>query len=393
MFVLSSHVSGTSHDQLADLHLAWDMIEAMLSGKSSIDLNGVPFRSREDAEQFLIHYGFDWQVESDRAELVGLFDEAVRFIHEVILAKEVEELPATLKKIPTRLTTEVNQDILSLMMIAADKTHPEQPWACALLKVMHTLAHIQNSPLYTHFDVAKEQILNKINRVLDRDPEGHFLLGVPGPQGRVLPIYAFEKKDRKSRESILVKLLSKKENVAQEVHDMIGLRLVTFTEAEALLALDILRENRVIVFPNIIPSRSRNTLVDLTCMKEQYQAIAAKILQGEATTDDLSDWFQGNTPKCVWDGQSSPDFSAHNPSSSKHYRSIHITCRQLIRVRDPKTGFENRFFYPFEIQITDKASYLENKDGSSAHAHYKERQFLLARQRVLGPLLPQRSAE
>ncbi|MBY0449387.1 MAG: TIGR04552 family protein [Cyanobacteria bacterium] len=393
MFVLSSHVSGTSHDQLADLHLAWDMIEAMLSGKSSIDLNGVPFRSREDAEQFLIHYGFDWHEDSDRAELVGLFEEAVRFINHVLLAKQPETLPKTLKEIPPGFLADVNRDILSLMMIGADKNHPEQPWACALLKVMHTLAHIQNGPLYTHFDVAKEQILNKINRVLDRDPEGHFLLGIPGPQGRVLPIYAFEKKDRKSRESILVKLLSKKENVAQEVHDMIGLRLVTFTEAEALLALDILRENRVIVFPNIIPSRSRNTLVDLTCMKEQYESIAGKILQGEATAEALSDWFQGNTPQCVWDSEENTNFSAHNPSSSRHYRSIHITCRQLIRVKDPKTGFENRFFYPFEIQITDKASYLENKDGSSAHAHYKERQFALARQRVLGPLLPQSSAE
>src|SRR5690606_3119633 len=114
-----------------------------------------------------------------------------------------------------------------------------------------------------------------------------------------------------------------------------------------------------------------------------------------------------------------------NPHSSKTYRSIQLTCRQLIRVRNPELGWldkmravvergevpaekrqlchelityvegwdglrENReleAFFPFEVQILDSSAYSEVVGGSAAHDRYKESQIRAARRRVLGPVL------
>ena len=48
---------------------------------------------------------------------------------------------------------------------------------------------------------------------------------------------------------------------------------------------------------------------------------------------------------------------------------------------------ETRFAFPYEVQILDKASYLDSKVGHGAHASYKQRQLFAARRRVLGRLL------
>ena len=103
-----------------------------------------------------------------------------------------------------------------------------------------------------------------------------------------------------------------------------------------------------------------------------------------------------------------------NPFSSPWYRAIQISCRQLIHSPDPTYKFwqetshnlkkegiseeilkkipvllreKKSFYYPFEIQITDKASYLESIRGRSRHRDYKAKQRLMARNRVLRDLV------
>jgi len=73
--------------------------------------------------------------------------------------------------------------------------------------------------------------------------------------------------------------------------------------------------------------------------------------------------------------------------SSPQYRSLHITCRQLLRLKSGDGSTETRFAFPYEVQILDKVSYLNSKVGQGAHASYKQRQLFAARRRVLGSLL------
>jgi uncharacterized protein (TIGR04562 family) len=116
-----------------------------------------------------------------------------------------------------------------------------------------------------------------------------------------------------------------------------------------------------------------------------------------------------------------PGGDPDNPHSSKFYRAIQFTSRQLIKFRNPvhddlrevrqlarqvdgssdslkallerierielkKTPREFRFFYPYEVQLMDHFSYEENERGRSAHSEYKRAQVQTAMRRVMGSL-------
>ncbi len=363
--------------------LPWEALSAMIEGKSSIDLTSMPVYSREEAKEMVYNYGFDLDLPEDMAEMEAYFIEAVNFIEHRFLSRSIdwaaqgEPLPP-LEKIPLSVTA--SRSVIDLLLLAAQKDHPSRPWACALLKVMHTLVYIQNSPLYKYHAQASETILSRFREVMLPENDGTVVL--QGRYDRKLKLYAFEAKHHKPRESILIKLLCKKENVAENVWDLVGVRLVTFHPAQAILAVDILREQKVILFPNVIPSRSRNTLIDFAHFREMYESQWEQYKLGNVSLEEIQKLFETGdfvTPE--------ETHSSQNPLSSPQYRSLHITCRQLLRVKSAGSFAETRFAFPYEVQILDKASYLDSKVGHGAHASYKQRQLFAARRRVLGRLL------
>lgn len=366
------------------LELPWEVLSAMIQGRSSIDLTSMPAYSREQAISMVYNYGFDLSIPEDLAEMEAYFVEAVNFIEHRFLNPGMDwlahgEPPSPVERIPRAVTS--SRDVIDLLMLAAEKDHPHRPWACAILKVMHTLVYIQNSPLYKYHALASETILSRFREVLLPEDDGSVLL--VGHDNRRLKLYAFEAKHHKPRESILIKLLCKKENVAENVWDLVGVRLVTLHPAQAILAVDILREEKIILFPNVIPSRSRNTLIDFNHFRELYETSLEEYKQGKINLDKMQKLFETDafvTP--------TETHSNQNPLSSPQYRSLHITCRQLLRVKSNEGMSETRFAFPYEVQILDKASYLDSKVGQGAHASYKQRQLFAARRRVLGNLLP-----
>lgn len=365
------------------LELPWETLSAMIQGKSSIDLTAMPIYNRDEAFSLVYNYGFDLSLPEDAAEVEGLFIEAVKFIEHRFLTPSIDwenlgEPPSPSEKIP--LTVIESRNVLDLIMLASQRDNPLRPWACALLKVMHTLVYIQNSPLYKYHAQASETILSRFREILFPDEDGTVTL--QGLQGRFLKLYAFEAKHHKPRESILIKLLCKKENVAENVWDLVGVRMVTFHPAEAILAVDILREQKVLLFPNVIPSRSRNTLIDFEHFRALFEEQLKQFHLGKRSLEEMQKIFETD------------DFTIpaevplnQNPLSSPQYRSLHITCRQLLRVKPNSNLAETRFAFPYEIQIFDKENYLESKEGLGAHAAYKQRQLFAARRRVLGTLL------
>lgn len=365
------------------VEMPWEVLESLIQGKSSIDLSVMPIYSREEAKDLVYNYGFDLDLPEDMAEIEAYFIEAVNFIEHRFLTRSIDwagagEPVIHADKIPLSVTS--GRNVLDLIMVASQKDHPNRPWACALLKVIHTLVYIQNSPLYKYHAQASETILARFREVLEPESDGTVVL--KGGRGRDLKLYTFEAKHHKPRESILIKLLCKKENVAENVWDLVGVRLVTFHPAEAILAVDMLRERKVILFPNVVPSRSRNTLIDFNHFRDLYEDALTEYRIGKRSLDELFQLFETDDyilPEGVPGNL--------NPLSSPEYRSLHITCRQLMRVKSAGTLAETRFAFPYEIQILDKASYLDSKIGHGAHASYKQRQLFAARRRVMGSLL------
>jgi uncharacterized protein (TIGR04562 family) len=368
------------------LDLPWESLGAMIQGRSSIDLTAMPLANREEAEELVATYGFDLSLEEDRAEMDGYINEAIRFIEHRFLSRAVDwtahgEAAPPSERIPMEVTQ--HRNVIDLLLMASQAKDPLRPWACALLKVIHTLVYIRNSPLYKYHSHASEVILKRFREVLLPQADGSVLL--QGKEGHQLRLHSFEAKHYKPRESILIKLLCKKENVAENVWDLVGVRLVTFHAAEAILAVELLREQKVILFPNVVPSRSRNTLIDLNHFKDLYENRLTDLRAGTSNLESLKALFQSDEFLLPEETHAS-----QNPLSAAQYRSLHITCRQLLRIPagagvDPM--MDTRFAFPYEVQILDEENYQLNKTGDGAHANYKLRQLFTARKRVLGKLL------
>lgn len=403
------------HSDLQSKSLTLDIL---LKGRSILDIDRAleeyAFSSVDEVTPFLAAYGYNLEDPIDASEVLGHFQEALNFIRKTYLKPEN---PEGLEIEPPRKIVEL-QEIRELFLMASfslpgQKKDPSgielSYWACSLLRVMHTIAHLDKDLRSPYFPEIQKQILDRFYKFLHRDANDRLLLGDPNDSPVVL--HSFTPKDKKSRNSILIKLLHKPENVAEELFDRIGVRFVTHTRVDALRLIHALHKRYIIVPANIKPSRSRNTLIDFERFSE--------ILDAHKPLSNLDETKQNKIIQTLeessFPGESSQET---NKFSSDHYRSMQFTARHLIRIRNPLVddirdlknisrdneieatlhkaidkidarylNREIKFFYPFEIQIMDLTSFEENERGKSAHSEYKKAQVAASLRRVMSPFL------
>lgn len=396
----------TPEHRLGDAHaFQWDTLHVILEGTSPLELDGVGVRDRANAYEFLRHYGLDAERDDDRRNIQRIHQEALTFVRKYFLTVR----DAGLDVPPSVAQPEDPADLL--VLASQDERTPEARWACSLLRVMHTIHHADRAFRKDAFDEIRRQVFGPYRACLQVDDLGCPML-VRGDT-RVHLEGVFFKED-KSRDSIILKLLHKASNVAQDIYDWLGIQLVTRTRVEALLAVRFLRMHNLVIFANIVPGRSINNLIDVDGFRRTYEELTA---QYEAADDTDELWRLEHLT------HESRDFgklaaTVQNPFSGPEYRSIQFTCRQLIRMPNPGrkpvdaiqeylrehrddervVGLldsleripmekELAFFFPYEIQILDYENYLKTRMGQSSHAAYKKRQIQAARRRVLHGLL------
>lgn len=370
----------TPSSHMLDIH--WETLDAVIQGRSSIDLSSMPTKSPEEAKNLIYQCGYDLDDPLDASEVTMLFQQAVDFIETRFLSNHVDwaelgENHAPTAEIPAHIKDSL--DIITLIMTAATAEGSDRYWSCAILKVMLTLSHLHNMPVQQYASQASDAIVSNFHQVLSVDRDGCHVL--EGTDDRELTLYGFETKIQKARDSMLIKLLGKKENIAEDIWDLVGVRLITNTPQEALIAVDILREQKVFTFPNIVPSRSRNTLLDYESFKSAFQE-AVNHVDTPMNNEDFNYWINQLPVKPA----TQEDFKA-NDASLPSYRAIHITCRYQLRLPSLDNFKTARIAFPYEIQILDRESYLASKAGDSAHTLYKQNQLINARRRTLGKLL------
>lgn len=393
----------------------WEVLDVVVSGRSAIDaMRGFRFRTAEEADAFVRSYGFDLENPIEAAQTLGNYHESVNFIRHYFLQPENPD--GLDLEVPRRILelTDMRELLLLASFSAPNQAHDPQggilrDWACGILKVMHTIAHVDQDIRAPHFADIQKQIFDRFYKQVHRDPNGLLYLGERPDDPLRVDLVAFETKPKKSRDSTLLKLLHKPENVAEDIFDRVGIRFVTPTRFHGLMAVKYLKERMIVMAPNIKPSRSRNTLVDLERFRDEVERVLADIDRGAieeaAIVKRLDTAAQPATAE------------TDNPHSSEFYRAIQFTGRQLIKLRNPlyedlkelkaqaKGGElsesaakivervdlkyiqkEVRFFYPFEVQVLDQASAEENEKGRSSHSEYKRAQVQTALRRVMGAL-------
>ncbi len=382
------------HHRRAPLWVDWDIIDVIVSGKSAIDLPRLNVGSLEAADDFIRAYGYDLSNPNDAKEVAAILKQAKDFVNNVLAPDPEHKSPPV--KMPPEIENET--DVRKLMLMSSVRTGPTQRWACAILRLMHTITYVNNDFATYFFPQIQRQIVERIKSFVYEAPNGDVYLG---KDEKGIKLYTLEIKSRKPFESSVLKLLHKVENVGADLFDRIGVRFVTETKLDALLALKYMAEENVIVFANVKPTRSRNTLVNMTFLRQEFDKLLPLYNRGELKLDELRQLAH----MAVESERARPhirpeELHERNAFSSTAYSSIQFTVRQLMRVKlpqvDPEIEIpehdrlpdrELRFFFPYEVQILDRRSYLESRKGRASHEEYKRQQLIVARKRVFRGLL------
>ncbi len=384
------------HDLQASLKTAqrfslnWTYLNAITRGVSVIDMGALALRNLVDARQFAREYGYDIEQPGVLDYLRRIQREALAFVREQFLS------PAQQALLPPELDDD--SEPLQLLVLASQRSHrfePSRLWACAVLKVMHGLFYIDNNLKLRHFAAIREQVFAGLDEVIQVEGQQQYL-----SDGRIcLPLVHVDRKRNKGRHSILLKLLQKPEYVAADIHDHLGVRLTLNTRIECLLALDLLRRAHLVTLTNLEISRTRNTLVDLLAAKEVFTRHRAEIDRSKDYPQALLQQMDKELA-AISQGQA----QRNNPHSAADFQSLQLTVRKMIHLPATELGSapernasadslndgliassgDISFFFAYEIQLLDAASFEKSQQGAASHEAYKQRQVETARRRVLG---------
>lgn len=349
MSQLDNVVGVPIHDPV--YHFPWQVLDAIIAGRSAIDLKGLRISTPDEACDFLVAYGLDPDDPSDAAELHEVFAQARVFIREELLplANERDRLD------------ELPDDYAQVLLMASTSAHPLRDWACTFLRVSHAVVHARFSRDADVQAAARVQIFERFS--------AHLKVGTSGmivSDGEMhIPLLRCDFKAEKPWASLVLKLLHKVDSVAQEVYDHLGVRFVTPDKAYALLLLKYFRQHNVFAFANVKPSRSVNTLIDVRAFRTAFERLEEDYHAGELT-------FKEFTSAVHRLGEPPHGENDRNPHSASDYQTIQFTARALVRVPTPQ-GLR-RVFVPFEVQIMDAEAYAGIQQGAATHEAYRRRQ-------------------
>ncbi|WP_374580536.1 TIGR04552 family protein [Pseudoduganella sp.] len=354
----------------------WTYLNAIASGVSAIDLGGLALRNQHDAREFVREYGFDIDNPHARAVIARAHGEALDFICSSFLTPDQAAL------IPPDVARPA--DPLDLLVFASlhgnEQVELRRMWSCAVLKVMHGIFYIDNNLKLRYFNIIRQQVFASLDEVIRQEDGQHYL-----SDGEIcLPLLHFDRKNNKSRNSILLKLLQKAAYLAADIFDHLGVRLIFNTRFECLLALRTLQRAHVISVTNVDSQRTRNTLLDMEAAKEIFTKYRCMLEAANGYPAALLEKMDAELMAIA-----APQTQADNPHSGAGFNSIQVTVRKMIHVPsdDPAAmgpDYDIGFFFEYEIQLMDKASHGRTLEGPASHDAYKKRQVDTARLRVLG---------
>ena len=348
---------------------------SMIGGVSVLDAPRLSVRDTDQACDFIKSYGYEWGSEEDQREIYSFYRQAVAFLQDKFVEESEEPLAELFDKNGI-------EDARNLLVAASDRESDDkvlQRWACATLKVMHVMAHLNND-LYSIFDdEIREQILAPIqNYVIEDSIQGATHLQSENEKVR---LNKFEFKPVKNQSSGIIKLLAKRKLVALNILDRIGVRFVTKNTFDIFQVIRFLVNNSLVSYPHCIVNESINSVYPTNLFLEAMDTLRAK--NAMMNVKEISELLN----KKLVDQADRAEFqSKENVFTDPDYKFIKFISRKLIRIEVERNGKKEKvqFFYPFEVQVMSYETYLNNMRGPLSHVEYKKRQEKAARLRLFG---------
>jgi uncharacterized protein (TIGR04552 family) len=329
---------------LADL----EGIRVLLRGGSVVDWHRLNFETEAEAEAFVRGQEFDPADPGDAARVEQVKESAINYL------KRHFDFP-----VPKPVA---KKDLCGLLMLASSKGH-RQVCACAILKVMHIIHHLEARELLYLLPTADEEVFQWVEQKVYRV--------MAGALANDFPILEFIG-GRKNKDSLYTKLLSKPDVSASQIYDKVRFRIVTRSADDIFPVLNYVQRS-LVPFNFVIPGQSTNTLLRFSEYCQSEPALARFV-------PDLQ------LPLDLEDGLTAID----NRFTAPSYRVVHFIADVPVRVppqvlasAPPQTnGLGHTIFVQTEFQVIDRATDESNENGDASHKAYKERQKLAVMHRL-----------
>ena len=327
-----------------------DAVRLLLKGNSVIDWNRAHFGTRDDVDRFLRLHLLDPDDPEDQRRLRSVHGEAVHYLQEHLDLSFPRDLVEP-------------EDVRDIFVRASETGgfRRRQILSCVILKLMHVINHLEAAELRHQTPLSESAILDLAER--------RIVSAADRMRAQGFPLVAFYG-SRKTRNSVITKLIAKKENTAATVFDKLRFRLVTEQPRHILPALAWLTRE-LFPFNYVIPGQSHNNLVNL---EAALRAIDLEELTGA---------WQNPEPVATAPFPNPEE----NPFSGSSYRMINFIVDFPVRVDSmvelrygPMLG--RTVFALVEFQVLDRETARANEEGENAHRLYKQRQRAIVDQRL-----------
>ena len=235
----------------------------------------------------------------------------------------------------------------------ASQKGKRRAYACIVLKVMHVLHHLAGRELLNQLPVSGDQIFHLVEEKVLRTVEEIKAAGCG--------IAEFQW-SRKHADSLITKLLAKRETIAADVYDQLRFRMITTSEDQILLVLREITQ-RLVPFNYVIPGQSVNDVLDFRRVLESSAAVA------------------GDKKPPVQNEFSGPGYRVINFVADLPVRIDKFLCR---RPDDPLFAENGAIVFVLtEFQIVDARTADQNESGENSHERYKQRQAARVKARLM----------
>ena len=324
-------------------------LRLLLRGGSVIDWRRLHFQAPAEVDAFLGLNLFDLEEPRDERRLRAVLAQAVEYLRGAFGYRVAEPVARP-------------EDLRDLFLYASGALEPRKHRriACVVLKVMHVIHHLEARELLFRTPIREADLAERAHRRIMAEADRMRALG--------LPVVEF-RGNVKSRESLVTKLLAKRESVAAQIFDRVRYRVVTERPDQIAPVVRHLTHH-LFPFNYTVPGQTQNSLVrfdDLLASHPEGDRMAAELqLPLEAERRDPAE--------------------PRNEFSGKGFRvlnfvvDIPVRIDELLPPLDPMADeLGSVVFSLVEFQVVDAETARLNEAGDSSHERYKRRQL----QRVL----------
>ncbi|MBN2358453.1 MAG: TIGR04552 family protein, partial [Deltaproteobacteria bacterium] len=261
--------------------------------------------------------------------------------------------------------TECDPRELALYASEAMGNRRDRMFSCILLKVMHVIHHISARDLRFVLPISDADVNQMLVHKVEACAERMRRLGFP-----LLDFVGGQKR----RDSVIAKLLVKRDNLAVELYDRVRFRFVVAELDDLVPTLRFLMQE-VVPFNYVVPGQTQNDLVEFAALLRShpiYRAYESKLQLDIGLEEERR---RASGPRNEFSGQTYRvvNFVADIP--------LVVPDEQLLLARH-REELGRIVFAVAEFQVIDAETARLNDSGDNAHHRYKSRQRARERQRL-----------